>query len=794
MKNILIIIILFFNISSVLAQRIINGKIHDAQTNEALVGATITILESPTEGTIADQSGRFTLTTADGATAMIISFVGYETITIPLLESQTNYEIQLRPTNLQLNEVIVTGYDSKRKLLETTGSIGLVTERDIERNNATNLSQMMNHIPGVQVRSSLSLRSSSISVRGMGSRGPGASGRVKIYLNDIALTYADGANAFEDIDAQTIGKIEVIKGPASSIYGASIGGVMNITTQKAKYNEKSIETFGMVQSFGTWRAGVNLKISNNKANIFASYGDQATEGYRQFNYEQRKWMTFFGQFYLSKKISTTVFVNRNRYLSQAPGALSPEQVAVDPRQYQAFPIDSKFQNTGRNILFTRIGISNEWEISDKWTNITTLSLATSDLDHPIPTAYIYNWIQNQNARTRFIYSGSVLGMKTRITFGAEYNWMNNRLNFFGNNAGIPVTPQFFAADRVAVASNTVLFTQAEFNVTPSTLVSVGASANFYTYESTNFLAARPLSPTAPAQRFKTSRTFDPYFAPRIGINQRLNAKMAAHASISYGFTPPSTGDINNGDGTENPNLNPETGVNYEVGLRGSLLNDRLTFDLAAYQMNLGNEIITQTPQLGVSVRVNAGSTTYRGIDAYLSYLVLNNPSNFVKLLRVYASYTYLDSKFVNFVENPAFNVFNSFGGRNLPGNVPNRLFSGLEVDTRVGLYAYATAEYVDFAPINNANTLVNSSYTLLNTKIGWKRTLGKQFVLNAYAGMDNALDMLFSESPVLNPAAQAALLPGGAGPNPIAGQFPYLNPNWGRNFYGGLSFKILLNP
>lgn len=792
--------ILFIGISlvllahTVLAQQIIKGKVKDAQTNEALVGASVSWAAMPTKGVITDQAGRFSLEISGDVKNIEISFVGYRTLSIAVKENQSSMEVLLEPTNLQLTEVIVTGYDSKRKLLDATGSISLVTERDIARNNSTNLSQLMNHIPGLQVRGSQSLRSTSISIRGMGSRGPGASGRVKIYLNDIALTYADGSNAFEDVDAQTIGKIEVIKGPASSIYGSSVGGVLNISTQKAQYGENSAEASGMVQSFGTWRVSNTYRYSNDKVNLYAQYGEQATNGYRDFNAEHRKWLTFFGQFFLTNNVSTTVFINRNRYDARAPGALTPEQVAQNPRQYQQYPVDSRLQNSGRNILFTRIGISNEWQMSAKWQNITTVSLAGSDLDHPTPQTYIYNWIQNQNARTRFVYSDQLFGLQTRLTFGAEYNRMNNRLNFLGNRNGVPSTPGFFSADRVALAGNTVLFAQAETNLTPTTLLAAGVSANYYTYESLNFLFARPVNPQNPPAQFRTVRRFDPYYAPRLGLNQRITSKIAAHASISYGFSPPSTGDINNGDGTENPNLNPETGVNYEVGLRGSAIGDRLGFDVAVYRMNMDNEILTRTPQVGVSVRENAGSTSYQGIDLYLSYLMVRNPNGWLTLLRPYVSYTYLDSKFVNFVENPRPDVFNDFGGRNLPSNVPNRVFAGLEAETKTGFYGFATFEWIDRTPVNNANTLFNESYSVLNGKAGYRKKLGR-FAVDVYAGMDNAFNTTYTESVSVNPAAQSATIGTGANvsPNPIAGQFPFLNPNWGRNYYGGASLKYFFD-
>jgi iron complex outermembrane receptor protein len=742
----------------------ISGRITDGQTQEPLVGVSVRLAGSTT-GTVTDAKGYFNLPHQETTATLEVRYIGYETMTLNWREGQ-NLQVNLKPDYLNLNEITVVGYDANQTLLKTPGSLGLVTERDIARADKTSLSQLMNHIPGVQARGSNTLRPATISIRGMGARGPGGSGRIKIYLNDLMLTNPDGSNAWEDIDPYTIGRMEVIKGPASSIYGASIGGVININTQSAPFQERSVETFGMVGSFDTYRYGATARFSNESTNLMLTYGTQATQGFREFSPEERNFLTFLGTFTASERQTLTLFVNRNRYASRAPGALTAEQAAENPRQALASQV---MFNAGRDITFTRLGLSSEYRLAPRWSNTTSITGSFSDLDHPVARIYIYNWIQNFGGRTRFRYDGNLGAMPMRLTFGAEAQVGVNRLNFYGNASGRPNAVAI--GDRVSNTRNVVTFAQAEIDLTERLLLSLGASANFYLYRYTEF--TRP----SPEEQV---REFDPFYAPRLGLNYRINERHALHANVSRGFTPPAVGDINQPDGTVNIGLNPETAWSFELGARGSWLNGRLSYDIAAFRMDLNNEILQRTPAVGFTIRENAGSTRYNGFEGLVSWNIVQAPEQWLSLARVYASYTYLDAQFVEFVENPAVGVEVSANGNTVPGNAPHRLFSGMELNTRPGFYAYATYEWVDTTPINNLNTLSNPSFGLLGAKIGWTRTLG-QFVLDVHVGGNNLTDEIYSDSPALNPNAIAQ--------GPLAGQVPFLNLNWGRNYYTGLSLK-----
>ncbi|WP_040670979.1 TonB-dependent receptor [Nitritalea halalkaliphila] len=487
------------------AQIRMEGNVIDGNSQEPIPGVAIKV-RGTTTGTVTDLNGGFTLDVQEEARNLEFSLIGYETKLVSITNFPSNGRVILQPSSLDLAEVTVLGFENNRSLLESTGAIAIAGPRDFDRADKTDLAQMLNHIPGVQVRGANVLRPATISIRGQGARGPGQTGRIKIYLNDLMLTNADGTNAWEDIDPYTIGSVEVIKGPGSSIYGASVGGVLNIRTETAPYGEHSVEAFSLLGSFNSMRVGTTYRVSNEKVNILATVGTQSTDGFREHSQEQRDFVTFLGTFSNAENNTTTLFLNRNRYDSRAPGALTPQQVEENPRQ--ALPL-AVLQNAGRIATFTRMGMSNDWQISDRWRNVTSLTMSFSDLDHPINFLYIYQWAQDVGGRTRFIHDTNVFGKKASFTVGGEYLTGVVRTNFYGIEAGRPTGVAI--GDREARIQNGILFGQAELEATEKLLVTAGMSVNFYEFAN--------LELTLPGAENQVRR-FDPFVAPRVAFNYR----------------------------------------------------------------------------------------------------------------------------------------------------------------------------------------------------------------------------------------------------------------------------------
>ena len=126
-----------------------------------------------------------------------------------------------------LPEATVVGYGQNLPLRRTAAAVGVVDARVIGRFNEASLAEAVNTLPGVRLeeRATASYR---LNIRGSSLRSPYGVRNVKVYYNDIPFTDATGSTALNLLDAATIGRIEVIKGPAGSVYGAGTGGVASV--------------------------------------------------------------------------------------------------------------------------------------------------------------------------------------------------------------------------------------------------------------------------------------------------------------------------------------------------------------------------------------------------------------------------------------------------------------------------------------------------------------------------------------------------------------------------------------
>jgi iron complex outermembrane receptor protein len=328
-----------------------------------------------------------------------------------------------------------------------------------------------------------------------------------------------------------------------------------------------------------------------------------------------------------------------------------------------------------------------------------------------------------------------------------------------------------------------VFAQAEVNVTPSTLITAGASLNFIQYVITDMRATT----TTPVYLNQSgSKTFTPILTPRLAVTQKITDEISAYASFSQGFSPPGTNQIIITQiGQVNLDLMPEMATSYEIGSKGSLFNKALNYEIAYFMMPVTNKLVPQNfPAANglpaYSITTNVGQVQQNGLEVSASYaLRFDDESSFVTLIRPFAAYTLSDFRYASFKSDNNNNAATvDFSGLRLVGVAPNLFNGGVDVETRIGAYLNTTAMYVDAMPITNNNRFIAESYTLVNARAGWRGKLGDNFNLEVYGGADNILGAKYSPQVFLNLTAAAGQ------PLPL-----FFNPGPKITFYGGLVLK-----
>lgn len=204
----------------------IKGKVTDATSGEALVGVTVGVQGTST-GTQTDVNGTYTLSVASNATLQV-SYIGYATQTVPV-GGKANLDIKMVSAATQLQQVVVVGYGTQRKL-DVTGSVASVKGEEIARQPSTNaISSLQGKVAGVQITNNGAPGASpEIRIRGLGT----------VYGNANPLYVVDGV-WFDDISFLNPADIEnmsILKDASSeSIYGVrAANGVVLVTTRKGK--------------------------------------------------------------------------------------------------------------------------------------------------------------------------------------------------------------------------------------------------------------------------------------------------------------------------------------------------------------------------------------------------------------------------------------------------------------------------------------------------------------------------------------------------------------------------------
>ncbi len=215
----------------------ITGKVTN-ESGEPLVGVSITVKGSST-GTITDNLGNFELTVPENA-VLEISYVGFISQEIPV-NNQSVINISLIASAKQLDQVIIVGYGTQRKI-DVTGSVSQIKGDEISKQPAANpISSLQGKIAGVQITNSGAPGSSpEIRIRGIGT----------LYGDQSPLYVVDGV-WYDDIsflNPADIDNLSILKDASSeSIYGIrAANGVVLISTRKGKAGQTTVNYNGYV--------------------------------------------------------------------------------------------------------------------------------------------------------------------------------------------------------------------------------------------------------------------------------------------------------------------------------------------------------------------------------------------------------------------------------------------------------------------------------------------------------------------------------------------------------------------
>jgi iron complex outermembrane recepter protein len=753
-KSLLLNLLLIILPLATIAQSIITGTVRHAQTQQPIAGAIVSAnLNIKTE---TNQNGSYSLIAPADAAYLVISHIGFITDTIAIVAGASN-EVQLWPRLNILPEVKVQGYETNRPLLLTAGAISTIDSDVIQQSDESSLVRAVNTVPGIRMeeRTPASYR---ISIRGSSLRSPYGIRNVKLYFNGFPLTEANGTTALNMIDAAAIGSIEILKGPAGSLYGAGTGGTILLEPKRSKQGT-TIQLAGTIGSFGLRKYNAGLAIGSAKSNMLVQYSRQQYNGYREHSAMDRHMLLISPEFYVNdKQIITSNIIYTNLFY-ELPGGLTEAQYDQNPKQARGGELGSIKQNASLAQQGLNIGLKQEYRFNDAWQNTTAVYGLYRFKDNPFNTDYERNTNQELGARSSFAYSTIINGIEVNYRFGGEFQRGFEAARTYDNNSG---KTGALRTDDEVTATTGFVFGQMELNLPAGFILTTALSLNDTRYEITR-LAQQPT--------INYTRDFDAVLSPRVALLKQLTERVSLHGSVSYGFSPPTEEEILTSDGNLNETLEAEKGINYEMGIRGYSLQNKLRFDVVGYHFTLKDAIVSRQETSSVAVFRNVGATSQQGLETNLNYTIADTPERWLSLLTTWVSYTYSHFRFKEYLK-----AGEDLSGNKLTGVAPHTIAAGANVSLKAGLYLNLITNYTDEVPLNDKNIVYADSYFTVSARAGFKKIIARQMQLDVFAGGDNLTDTKYSLGNDLNA---------------FGGR--YYQPAPSRNYYSGINLSYKFN-
>lgn len=225
---------LFLSIGMAMAQTHVSGIVTSSEDGEPVIGATVKVVGSQTAGTVTDIEGRFSLSVSKPGVELEFSSIGLVSKRVKASENMT---VVLQVDSHTLEQVVITGYGSAKKLGSVVGSIASVDKKKLESIVTPNFTDALaGQVSGLSVLSAAGDPSASATIRLRGINSIQSSSQPLFILDGAPID----ASFYATLNPADIESITVLKDAASTaIYGArAANGVIVLTSKQGKYSEQ----------------------------------------------------------------------------------------------------------------------------------------------------------------------------------------------------------------------------------------------------------------------------------------------------------------------------------------------------------------------------------------------------------------------------------------------------------------------------------------------------------------------------------------------------------------------------
>ncbi|MEI7500253.1 MAG: TonB-dependent receptor [Bacteroidota bacterium] len=639
----------------------------------------------------------------------------------------------------ELDEVVITATRVSKRIIDIPYSVVRLNYTNYKYDRKIGSNDILSSVPGLFLQSRYGDHDVRFSIRGFGSRSNSGVRGIRILLDDIPESEPDGQTRLEALDFNSIGRIEIVKGNASSLYTNAPGGVANFIND-IDFDRSSVVLFNQFGSYGMHKNGFKAAVKTDKYRLLTTYSYVNYDGYRQHNNEFWHILNMVLETTPSAHTKLSIFGYFVDGEIKLPGSLTKAEFEQDP--WQANP-KSVSRDEKRITTKGRVGIRYDATFGGKLTNEIEI------------TAYGTIKFFERTAKDYRIINRYGLGLSGRYINKSMLGDRHNEFSVGGDIFTQPARTEYYENINGAKGDQ-ILQLESENIVNKGFYI----SNNFEILKEKMFvlLTGRydnvvydQTEETLPSRTDK--RPFNA-FTPKLALNYKLTPMIALYTSFGWSFDAPAANEMGSPDPAYlfNQELKAQESQNFELGIKGNMFRwdksflKRLIFEATFFNIRIGNEIIP-FDVLGDVFYRNAAKTNRLGVE-FGAQLEIYEGLNF-GLTYTWSDFKYLTYEAKTIEEDSAGNLVSSlkdFSGNIVPSVPKNNVYISLAYSRPVGrhLNVFAKASYQGISGlwVDDGNTDKTKAYNLLNGLLGVDMKFGK-FNVMASGGVNNIFNEIY---------------------------------------------------
>lgn len=639
-----------------------------------------------------------------------------------------------------VSPVVVTATRAAQRSFDLPVAIDVVTKENIQDGQAQmTLSESLIRVPGITAQNRTQMaQDPQISSRGFGARSAFGVRGVRVYVDGIPLTFPDGSGQPGIVDLNMVQGIEVMRGPFSSLYGNSSGGVVQLLTENAPATPE-VSAGVMFGSYDTRRE--NLRAAGNADGLeyIINYSNYSSDGYRQHSRNTKEQGTAKFRFNLNEDTKLTTLINWFDQEADDPLGLSRDEVRANRKQAtpSAFASDTRVSRSHTQVGFNlehKINENNTLNIISHVGNRKNLQYLALPRTAPINANGRASEIDREFWGTdiRWDNKGEFLARPYNFSLGATYGKMrDDRLDINADNGRQRLRSQAWSLNRSEqnIATNSDQYAQLKWSALDNLDLHVGARRTKVTLEVDDDFVTGQGANGDNSGRVSYQKT-----TPVFGAVWKANPALNFYANYGKGFETPTFVEAayssTLANSTPNLQLKPSESRNFEIGTK-AIIGNNTTANLTLFKTLTDDEIVVDDTVSGRSSYTNAGKTKRHGAE-------LSAETRFANNISLFGSYTYLNAQFDSTYTNTLNTTVNS--GNWIPGTYKTQIYGEVAWKHQASGFSTAfEARHNSKVYVNDVNTDTAGSYTIFNIRAGLQQKL-QNWRFSEYVRVENIFD------------------------------------------------------